>query len=257
MDKSKYLLANAKLLNQQVVLDLACHTGESTELIHQLGAQHVYAIDARQDLVAKAQQRLPYANIDFFVGDITDAALTADLVAKSDTVTCFGVLYHLFDHFRFLSQILKPNIKHVLIETLFGIESFNPEMSWGFENTENIYHGWFQGCAVIPNGTPNISWILQAAEVFGFSCDWIEYYGVQAQKPRTQITYEEYVNVAGSDWPSFATIISTDPIPDFVEQELCKLLHEFTARRMILRLYNTASVESQPLEIKNIYQWPI
>jgi hypothetical protein len=256
MKKSEYLFKNSHLLTDKVVLDLACHDGESTKLIHQHGAKRVYAIDIREKLVQQAQKTLPYSNIDFFVGDITDPALISSLVAKSNTITCFGVIYHLFDHFRFFSHIMKSNIEHVLLETEFGIESLNPEMCWGFEYTNINQNGWCNDCAIIPNGAPNISWILQAAEVFGFRCDWIEYYGRQTQKPRTQITYDEYVNVAGPDWPPFTTIISTDPIPNFVEQELSELLHKFTSRRMILRLYNTQLVKSQPLIIPDIYRWP-
>ena len=79
---------------------------------------------------------------------------------------------------------------------------------------------------------------------------------MQVKKPRAQITFEEYVAVAGPDWPTFGTVISTDPIPEFVEQEIEQLLYEFTARRMILRLYNTQVVNSTPLAIQDIYQWP-
>jgi SAM-dependent methyltransferase len=256
MEKSQYLLENSDLLNHKTVLDLACHTGESTELIHQYGAQHVYAVDVRKELVKQSQARLPHSNIEFFVGDITDPKIISDLVAKSNTITCFGVLYHLFDHFRFFSHILKPNIEHVLLETEFGIESLNPEMCWGFEHTDSILNGWFQDFKITPYGAPNISWILQAASIFGFRCDWIEYYGIRTKKTRAQLTHEEYVNVAGPDWPPYATIISTDTIPEFVEQEISELLHNFTGRRMIIRLYNTQLVQSTPLEISNIFKWP-
>lgn len=256
MNKAQYLPAHASILKNKTVLDLACHTGKSTRLILEQGAQHVYAVDIRPDLVSQAQQQVPQSNATFVVGDITDPAVISHLVQASNTITCFGVLYHLFDHFRFLSHILKPNIEHVLLETLFGIESLNPEMSWAFESTDSVFNGWAPGCAVIPNGTPNASWILQAAEIFGFRCDWIHCYGVQVKKPRAQITFEEYATVAGPDWPTFGTVISTDPIPEFVEQEIAQLLYEFTARRMILRLYNTRVVNSTPLAIQDIYQWP-
>jgi hypothetical protein len=256
MKKEKYLKTNSSILENRIVLDLACHDGESTSIIHQHNPAHVYAVEVREHLVKQAQQRLPNANVDFFVGDITDPNLMTDLVAKSNTVVCLGVLYHLFDHFRFLSYILKPNIEYVLFETEMGIESLNPDICWGFESTNDILHGWMDNIHTIPNGAPNLSWILQSAEIFGFKCDWIDWYGSTRKKSRKHITSEEYINISGPDWPTYSQIISDEPIPTFVQDEIDQLLCEFTQKRMVIRLYNTKLVESIPLDLKDIYRWP-
>ena len=255
MQKKQYLSLNTNILQNKTVLDLACHDGKSTEIIHKLGANHVYAVDIRSDLIESAQRRLNAKNVEFFVGDITDNQMISNLVANSNTVTCFGALYHLFDHFNFLSYILKPNIEYVLLETEFGAESLNPEMYWAFERTDRILNGWYKDFKLVPHGTPNLAWILQSAELFGFSCDWIEFYGSKIKKTRYHVTAEEYLTIAGSSWPSFQELMSSNPIPKFVENEISQFLHIDAERRMIIRLYNSNLITSTPLILKDIYQW--
>lgn len=255
MKKIQYLSSNAKLFKNKTVLDLACHSGESTKIISELGARHVYAVDVRPELINKAQQELAASNVEFIVGDITDYQLLPGLVTNSNVITCFGVLYHLFDHFRFFSHVLKSNIEYVLFETEFGAESLNPLMDWGFEVTDHILHGHHKDLKIIPNGTPNLSWILQSADIFGFKCDWIEFYGNKTSKNRKEITSEEYLTIAGPDWPSYFEIISNNSIPEFVEVEISQFLYSFTNRRMIIRLYNSNLINSTPLALQDIYQW--
>jgi SAM-dependent methyltransferase len=258
MKKTQFLELNSNILKNKVVLDLACHDGESTKLILKNGAKKIYAVDIRDNLIQQAKENVP-GNVDFFVGDITDPVLICPLVTNSETVTCFGVFYHLFDHFRFLSHILKPHVEHVLIETLFGPETANPEMFWGFEETDSIYNGYAQGCSIIPHGTPNLSWIINSAKIFGFECDWVHCYGVQTTVDRTCLSYEEYLTIRGESWPAYNDIISeTTVIPDFVTDEINQMLqvHLPEHRRIILRLYNSKLVNSVPLDINDIYKWP-
>lgn len=257
MKKDEFLPLNKGIIHGKSVLDLACHDGESTALIQSLGAKHIYAVDIRAHLINKAKREIQ-GNVDFFVHDITDYNFLEPLVAKSQAVICLGVFYHLFDHFRFLSKILRPNIDHVIIETVCGPETTNPEMFWGFEPTNKDSNGWLDGVPIIPNGTPNLSWIVQSANIFGFDLDWIHYYGSSELKERVNITSEEYTAIAGPDWPPYHDIISNVEIPEFVEKELDQMLKEFPRdhRRMIVRLYNKQTVESQPLKIQNHYRWP-
>jgi SAM-dependent methyltransferase len=256
MNKTQYLSYNTEILKNKTVLDLACHTGESTKIIHSLGAKHVYGVEVRNELVNLARRGVRADNVEFFTADITDYNFMSSLIKDSNTITCFGVLYHLFDHFRFLSHILAENIEHVLIETEFGSETLNPEMFWGFEITDNKFHGYHKNLKIIPNGTPNLSWILQSAEIFGFKCDWVQCYGNSRTKQRNQITSEEYLSIAGPDWPTYSHLISDTTIPEFVEQELSQFLQVFTSKRMILRLYNTNLINSTPLRLQDIYRWP-
>ena len=108
MTKVEYLRRNQSIIKDKIVLDLACHDGESTSIIQSLGANHIFAIDIRHSLIEQAKLTVS-SGADFYVGDITDSNLTDPLVEKSQTVILLGVLYHLFDHFRFLSNILKYN----------------------------------------------------------------------------------------------------------------------------------------------------
>lgn len=255
--KEHYLPLHKNIIDNKIVLDLACHDGESTALIQSLGAEHIYAVDCWAPAIDKAKKNIQ-GNVDFFVHDITDYNFLEILVEKSQTITCLGVFYHLFDHFRFLSKILRPNINHVLIETVCGPETINPEMFWGFETTAIEGNGWLEGASIIAYGTPNLSWIVQSANIFGFELDWIHYYGAADHKQRANITIEEYTAVAGPDWPPYTDVISDVELPEFVDKELKLMLNEFPRpyRRMILRLYNKQMVSSKPLSIQDHYRWP-
>ena len=256
MNKKEYLKINESMIKDKIVVDLACHDGESTALIQSLGSEKVLAVEIREHLLSKAQQHVK-GNVQWYHGDITNAGLIVPLIEQSNTVIVLGVLYHLFDHFRFLSNVLRPNIEHCLIETVCGPESLNPEMFWGFEKTNDDRNGFFGNHDRIAHGTPNTAWIIEAAKIFGFECDWIHYYGHHRKKNVTHITMEEYINVAGPDWPGYDQLVLNQNIPVFVKQELEQMLGDFESKRMILRLYNTEKVNSTPLSLKDIYYWPL
>jgi hypothetical protein len=256
VQKLQYLTENRVILQNKKVLDLACHDGESTKIIHDLGAQYTIGVDVRQELIDLAKSKISTDKVEFVVRDITDYDFMTTLVSQCNTITCFGVLYHLFDHFRFFQKILSDNVEHVLFETEYGSESLNPEMFWGFEKTDHKLHGYAKNLSIIPNGTPNLSWILNAAAIFGFECDWIQYYGKTSVRQRKQITLEEYLSVAGPDWPSYQDLISDVEIPQFVEAEIAHHLRSFTSRRMILRLFNKALIQSKPICLADVYNWP-
>lgn len=255
MKKPEYLSVNRHIIENKKVLDLACHAGESTSIIQNLGANHVFGVEIREHLVKTAQQTIS-GNVDFYQGDITDPDLIVPLVNQCQTVILLGVFYHLFDHFRFMSTVLTPNVEHCLIETVCGPESLNPEMYWGFENTASKYNGRFAEHDRIPHGTPNTVWIVESAKIFGFDCDWIHYYGYKEKKKLSNITHEEYMNVAGPDWPPYRELVLGQNLPSFVIEEIKQMLGDFTHKRMILRLYNKKIVTSDPLDLKTIYKWP-
>lgn len=256
MKKQTYLQYNQKIIQDKTVLDLACHTGESTGIISSLGAKHVYAVEIRQDLLDIAKNNVS-GPVDFYQGDITDPAVILPFVGKCQTVILLGVFYHLFDHFRFLSHILGPKVEHCLIETVCGPESLNPEMFWGFERTDFKLNGYFGNHDRIPHGTPNTAWIIESAKIFGFDCDWIEQYGIRSPKSIYDVTLEEYTNIADPDWPPYQNIMLNKDVPSFVKNELDQMLctYETPSRRMILRLYNTKIVDSRALDLEKIYQW--
>lgn len=207
-----------KLFLNQNVLDLACHDGDSTFRIKNCGAKNVLGVDIRENLILKAQKQVTDQSVEFFCHDITDYNFLKPLVEKSTVITCFGVLYHLFDHFRFLSQLLKPNIRYCLIETLYGPESPNAEMFWGYEATKISTNGWAEGLDFIPHGTPNLSWIKQSANIFGFDIDFVQ--------------------------------------KRYVSHDFSKVIDQETNKRMTVRLFNAKMFNNVvPLSLDSIWEW--
>jgi hypothetical protein len=154
----------------------------------------VYGVEARKELIEKAKNNVN-GNVNFFVGDIQDKKLISPLVKKSQTIIILGAFYHLYDHFGLFSQILRPNIDYVLIETIAGPETLNTAMAWAFEKTDDVFNGWHPETQYVPHGTPNLAWIFKSAEIFGFHCDWIHSYAKGGQLPpktRYDVTKKEY-----------------------------------------------------------------
>ena len=253
-----FLKYNEHMIKNKTVLDLACHDGVSTGNIKNLGSKYIYGVEARKELIDTAKNNVQ-ENVEFFVGDIQDDSLISPLVKKSDTVIVLGVLYHLYNHFGFFSLILKPNIEHVLIETIAGPETLNPEMFWGFEKVDSSKMGWHDTANVIPNGTPNLSWILQAAKAFGFDCDWVKYYGFLRPKTRYTVTLSEYTSIKDESWPDYADFLTRDRLPDNILNDISTLLGDNTdsgsSKRVLIRLYNKNLVKSTPIDIEKHYVW--
>jgi len=260
ISKEQEFCNHEQLFKDKVVLDLACHDGESTKLIYEHGSKHIHAVEARESLVAAARSRVP-KGANFYVGDIQNPVLIEPLVEKSNCVVVLGVLYHLYNHFGFFNSILKPNIEYVLIETLAGSESLNPEMYWGFEKIDHRFAGWHDRVDIIPNGTPNISWILNSADIFGFSCDYVNFYGRVYEKNKLNVTMEEYMAIRDSSWPDYNTFLSQKDTPKHILEDIEKMLgdenHPLTEKRVFLRLYNKKLIQSTPLQPEDIYIWKI
>ena len=248
-----YVKYHADILPGKRVLDLACADGRSTQLFLDHGVASVDAVEINQHWVNTARKNLNN-RARVFQGNITDGSLMVDLVAKTDIVSCFGAFYHLHDHFRLFELIMRPNVQHVIIETLFGPESGNPQMFWGYEEID-----WVDHKKKIPHGAPNISWIVHSARIFGFECDFFKpFVSDSVDIDRRNITYQDYINVAGPDWPSFQDVTGDLALPDWLEQEIKMHLNTSlpAQRRMLIRLYNSQCLKSVPIDLEQVIMWP-
>jgi ubiquinone/menaquinone biosynthesis C-methylase UbiE len=208
----------SNMFKNKHVLDLACHNGDSTRKIKQSGSSSVVGVDIRNELINHALSINQDNDICYFCNDFTDYNFLDNQVKNVQVITQFGALYHMFDHFRFFSHILKPNIEYILLETLYGPETSNPSMFWGYEPVDFYQNGWMDGVDTIPNGTPNLSWIIQSANIFNFNIDFVE--------KRYAVTNFENIT----------------------DQE--------TNKRMIVRLYNSKLFPNIiPLSLNEIWMW--
>jgi hypothetical protein len=177
MDFNRIVYRADEVLNEffknKVVLDIASYDGVTSFDIANLGAKKVIGVEPRKTSVTKANaslEKLGYTNVKFVCGDATDYQLMETLLTDIDTVACFGVFYHLTDHFKFLKKICTSNCKYLLIETLFGLESSNPTMLCVVEPTvgNDDQSGINDGFAQVMVGAPNIVWIQQVLEIFNW-----------------------------------------------------------------------------------------
>lgn len=259
MEKQQFLKFNQHIIKDKTILDLACHEGVSSRIIKNFGAKHIFGVEARPELVEIAKNKLQ-GNVEFFVGDIQNSNLIVPLVEKSQTVIALGVLYHLYNHFGFLSNILRPNIEHVLIETVAGPETLDTAMDWTVEDVKTNYNGWHPDKTRVLCGTPNLSWIFETAEIFDFKCDWVHSFGELPPKSRHDITHNEYIQIKENNWPDYETITSDADLPDRITNAInTRLVDDGPAqagnKRILIRLYNTKNVDSKPVDLEQCYRW--
>jgi ubiquinone/menaquinone biosynthesis C-methylase UbiE len=161
------------MFNQKSVLDLGCFTGYSTNLIKKkYGAKSCTGVDLVPEFIDLAAERYSSDTVKFIAGSMNDYTLMADLVKDAEIITSFGNFYHLYNHFDLIKLFCQPHVEFLVLDTLYGSETSNPSMVWTWQQVINSKNS-------ILKGTPNISWIKQACECFGFKLDYVHRYYTQ------------------------------------------------------------------------------
>jgi ubiquinone/menaquinone biosynthesis C-methylase UbiE len=213
-----FLNKNESLFKDKIILDLACHDGNSSRQLIELGAKRLVGVDIRDNLIEIARDSCQGKSAYFFTNDITNYGLIDSLIAESNVVTCFGAFYHLTDNFTFLDHVCQKNVEYVIFETVFGTESPNAFMFPLFENTSINFNGYHPKYSKVPICQPNLSWIYQALNQIGFKIDYIQKY------------------YSSTEW---------ETVPD----------HEIN-KRMIIKMYNPNIIKKDTyLNFDDIWQW--
>lgn len=89
------------IVQNKVVLDIACGSGYGTQTIAQT-AKKVYGVDVDQDAIAYAQANYAQANTEFILGSAIDIPLADNSV---DVVVSFETLEHIDDYRKFMAEI--------------------------------------------------------------------------------------------------------------------------------------------------------
>jgi hypothetical protein len=110
---------NRSLIDGARVLDLASHDGRFTFAALQAGAAHVVGIEHDPRLVHAAGEHLAHYGVspdgyDFLSGDLFATMSTA---GPCDVVFVFGILYHLNDHMRLLTELADLDARTMIFDT--------------------------------------------------------------------------------------------------------------------------------------------
>jgi hypothetical protein len=111
--------ANRELIRGARVLDLASHDGRFSFAALRAGALHVVGLEHDPRLVQKAEENLafydvPRASYEFVAGDMFDHIRS---VERCDIAFCFGILYHINDHMRLLTELAELDPRAVIFDT--------------------------------------------------------------------------------------------------------------------------------------------
>ncbi len=101
------------------VLDLASHDGRFSFAALQAGAAHVVGIEHDPRLVRAAGEHLAHYGVsrdryDFVSGDLFASMAT---VGPCDVVFVFGILYHVNDHMRLLTELADLDARTMIFDT--------------------------------------------------------------------------------------------------------------------------------------------
>ena len=117
--------ANRELIRGARVLDLASHDGRFSFAALRAGATHVVGVEHDPRLAEKAEENLafygvPRASYEFIAGDMFDHIRSVD---RCDVVFCFGILYHINDHMRLLTELAQLDPNAVIFDTNVSLAS--------------------------------------------------------------------------------------------------------------------------------------
>ena len=115
------LTRNREVIENKRILDLASHDGRFSYACLKLGAKHVTGVEARSDLVKKADEnmkRLGFSSQHFtFVNDDLFNFLPGIEFKQFDTVLCFGFFYHTTRQMELLKEINRASPEHFILDT--------------------------------------------------------------------------------------------------------------------------------------------
>ena len=106
------------------VLDLGSHDGRWSYALAGAGAQSVYGIEGRAELIEKYTEfpAAPFKDrVTLKCGDFI--AELDRLIAQGETfdvVACFGVYYHTMQHYRMLLQMVALKPKLIIVDSIFS-----------------------------------------------------------------------------------------------------------------------------------------
>lgn len=112
--------ANAAVLAEARVLDIASHDGRWSMAALQAGAAHVTGIEARPELVDQARDTFRSYGVaperyTFTTGDVFE--VLARPGHQYDVVLCLGFMYHTLRHSELLARIRATGAEHLIVDT--------------------------------------------------------------------------------------------------------------------------------------------
>jgi SAM-dependent methyltransferase len=169
-DLENLLDPHKNLFEGKNVLDLGCHTGVSTHFVKDSGASVVIGVDFNKNAIDLAKEHFSRSGVIFSCQDLEQTELLAPLVDLADVVITLGSFYHFHNQHNFLKTIAKSHIEYILIDSLYGPETTNPDIYVRFEKRAAMDQG------LIPKYAPNLSWFQTQLNILGFGLDRVEKY---------------------------------------------------------------------------------
>lgn len=168
--------AQPQCWKNQNVLEMACHNGRWAMAALASGASHVDGFDIQQDYANTATKicgkRFPEDKFRFWKDDFRDANCYMKREAapgQYDTITCLGLLYHLYDRLTVFQLVAGLKPKYFIVET-FCMEKCEdqPMVRLNFGTDKNG--------AMEEKSLPNIKAVKTLADYVGFKIEHQEHF---------------------------------------------------------------------------------
>jgi predicted nicotinamide N-methyase len=190
--------ANRDLLAGARVLDLASHDGRWSFAALHAGAAHVTGIEARPDLVQRANETFAAYGIAagryrFVTGELPDAL--GREAFRAEVVLLLGFLYHTWRHVELLRRIDETGARHVIVDTAVFNEPTSPVVELRREIVDshaNQVAADRPGAPEAVVGYPSRPAVLFLFDYFGFDGEEFDWGPLLAEPPAARDDVGDY-----------------------------------------------------------------
>ena len=155
---SRIILNNLDLITDKKVFDIGCLLGTLSLIMLHNSAQHVTAIDIRDDNIKIAKEVCSLAgfnNIEFYCCDLYNADQMLQLINDCETILFSGVFYHINNHYQIIEQLTRSRAQNIILETVVN-DSDQSTIDWGYEESEDHRAGSNNNLKKVMIGFPSV-----------------------------------------------------------------------------------------------------
>lgn len=188
---------NLKYIQNQRVLDVACHLGYISLFCLHNGSSQVTGTNVRPTELSIASEICSlsgYSNYAFENVNLYDQDQMMKLYNDHDTIILAGIIYHVNNHYQLIENITNSNAKTIIIEGEV-YPSNDPVVHWITESTKPSTRSYSESTDQLLVGVPSLCFLTTLLEFFNWRIDCVDTFNFDTATSSSR-TYQRSVVVA-------------------------------------------------------------
>lgn len=188
---------NLKYIENQRVLDVACHLGYISLFCLHNNSSYVTGTNVRPTELSIAKEicnLAGYSNFSFENVNLYEQTRMMQLYNSHDTVVLAGIIYHINNHYQLIEQITNSTAKTIIIEGEV-YPSNDPVVHWITEPTKPSTRSYSDSSDHLLVGVPSLCFLTTLLKFFNWHIDQISTFDFDTATSSTR-TYQRAVVVA-------------------------------------------------------------